>query len=361
MYGTTSISGHRAPRGPARPVTDYSQLLQSVQAAGLFQRRYGYYAVKLTLLAGVLAGVWVCFTVVGDSWVQLAVAAVLGVVLTQIMFTSHDAAHRQIFRSHRANEITALLMGTLVGGVSLAWWNTKHNKHHAAPNQIGKDPDIMPAVVQFYPPEKPPRSAVGRFLRERQGWWFFPLLLLEALNLHWQSLYAVITTPTLKRRRTELALLAVRWGGYPAVLFVFLSPGTAAAFLLVQLAVMGVYLGSSFAASHIGMPILPPDSRVDFLRRQVLMSRNVKGGRVASFAMGGLNYQIEHHLFPNMPRPSLRKVRPIVRQFCSDASISYHEVTITRAWALVAAYLNRVGPGARDPFQCPMVAAFRPR
>ena len=91
------------------------------------------------------------------------------------------------------------------------------------------------------------------------------------------------------------------------------------------------------------------------------MSRNAKGGRVASFAMGGLNYQIEHHLFPNMPRPSLRKVRPIVRQFCQDASITYQEVTITRAWVLVTAYLNRVGLSARDPFQCPMISAFRPR
>jgi fatty acid desaturase len=141
MQGTTSSTGHRTLRGAARPVSDYSQLLQSVQAAGLFRRRYGYYAVKLTVLAAALVGVGVGIIVAGDSWVQLGVAAVLGVVLTQVMFTSHDAAHRQIFRSHRANEITALLMGTLVGGVSLAWWNTKHNKHHAAPNQIGKDPD----------------------------------------------------------------------------------------------------------------------------------------------------------------------------------------------------------------------------
>jgi len=149
----------------------------------------------------------------------------------------------------------------------------------------------VPSVVHFYPAENPPQSRVGRFLHARQGWWFFPLLLLEALNLHWQSVHALITNPTLKRRRTELALLVARWGGYAVVLFVFLSPGFAAAFLLVQLAVMGVYLGSSFAASHIGMPILPPESRVDFLRRQVLMSRNVKGGRVASFAMGGLTVE----------------------------------------------------------------------
>ena len=112
------------------------------------------------------------------------------------------------------------------------------------------------------------------------------------------------------------------------MLFVFLSPGIAATFLGMQLAVMGLYLGSSFAAGHIGMPVLPHDSRIDFLRRQVLTSRNVAGGRFASFAMGGLNYQIEHHLFPNIPRPSLRRVRPIVRQFCQDSAIAYHEVSI---------------------------------
>ncbi len=90
------------------------------------------------------------------------------------------------------------------------------------------------------------------------------------------------------------------------------------------------------------------------------MSRNVAGGRAASFAMGGLNYQIEHHLFPNLPRPSLRRVRPIVRQFCQDSAIPYHQVTIFRAWALVAGHLNKVGLAGRDPFQCPVVGALRP-
>ena len=99
--------------------------------------------------------------------------------------------------------------------------------------------------------------------------------------------------------------------------------GQSALFLGVQLAATGLYLGSSFAASHIGMPVLAHDTRIDFFRRQVLTSRNIAGGRVASFAMGGLNYQIEHHLFPNMPRPNLRKARPIVQRFCQDSSITY--------------------------------------
>ena len=370
-----SVSGHPAvetnplvvgtavaparPARPARPASDYSQVLATVQSMGLLRRRYGYYAVKLGLLGLALAGVWVGFAFLGNSWIQLAVAVALAVVLTQIIFISHDAAHRQIFAGNRANELTALVLGTLVSGVSLAWWNNKHNKHHGAPNQVGKDPDIDASVVHFFPTGNPPRNRILRFLHERQGWWFFPLLLVEALNLHVQSAVALVARRGTKRRAAEIVMMAVRWAAYPAILFVFLSPGKAAAFLGVQLAFTGLYLGSAFAASHIGMPILAPQARVDFLRRQVLLSRNIAGGRAASFAMGGLNYQIEHHLFPSMPRPSLHKVRPVVQAFCREHQISYSEVTIFRAWAIVAGYLNRVGLAGRDPFRCPLVTELR--
>ena len=84
-----------------RSATDYSQVLQAVQTAGLMCRRYTYYAIRLALLLLALSGVWVGFAMVGNSWVQLAIAAMLAVVLTQIIFFSHDAAHRQIFRSHQ--------------------------------------------------------------------------------------------------------------------------------------------------------------------------------------------------------------------------------------------------------------------
>ncbi len=322
------------------------------------RRAYTFYAVRISLLALALVGVCVAFALVGDSWIQLAVAAGLGIVLTQIIFYSHDAAHRQIFQSHKANEMTALIMGTLVAGVSLAWWNNKHNKHHAAPNQIGKDSDIAASVVHFYPPEKEMRPGFSSFMHRHQGWWFFPLLTVEMLNLHAQGVQALVTRPGMKRRWTELMMMLVRLAGYPALLFIFLSPGRAAAFLGVQLAVTGLYLGTSFAASHIGMTVLPRDSRIDFFRRQVLTSRNVSGGRLASFAMGGLNYQIEHHLFPSMPRPNLHKVRPVVQNFCANNDIDYNEVSILRAWRIVATYLNRVGLSART-FQCPMVATLR--
>ena len=89
-------------------------------------------------------------------------------------------------------------------------------------------------------------------------------------------------------------------------------------FIVVQQGLFGVYLGASFAPNHKGMPILRADDRSDFLRRQVLTSRNVRGGWLTDLALGGLNYQIEHHLFPSMPRPSLRRAQPLVSAFCSE-------------------------------------------
>ena len=340
-------------------VSDYAAILSLVREQGLLGRRLGYYAVKIGVAVVALVAVCAGAVIVGNSWVQLAVAAVLAVVVTQIVFISHEAAHRQIFQSNKANERLALCLGVGVGGVSLSWWHQKHNRHHAAPNQIGKDPDIDASVVHFFAPEKVPfTSRIGRVLHRRQGWWFFPLLVVEALNLHVQSAQWQFGRSVGNRRRVETLMLAARLGLYPALLFVLLPPGKAAAFLGVQLAVTGLYLGLAFSASHVGMPTLPHDLRLDFFRRQVLTSRNVSGGRVASFAMGGLNYQIEHHLFPNMPGANLHRARHLVRRFCADRDVDYQQIPIHRAWGLVARHLNNVG--LRAPmFACPLAASLR--
>jgi fatty acid desaturase len=99
--------------------------------------------------------------------------------------------------------------------------------------------------------------------------------------------------------------------------------------------------------------------KVDFLRRQVLMSRNVRGGWAVDLAMGGLNYQIEHHLFPSMPRDNLRHARSVVRAYCREKEIPYTEASLVGSYAIVIRYLNVVGLGQRDPFACPFVAEFR--
>jgi fatty acid desaturase len=154
-----------SPQRPAaRAASDYSAVLRAVQEQGLMRRRYGFYAIKIAALLLALAAAWVGFALLGAHWAQLAIAVGLAVVFTQILFLSHDAAHRQIFRSGKANEWTALLLGTGLGGVSLGWWNTKHSKHHQAPNQIGKDPDISPSVVHFYPRQESLGGRLSTFM-----------------------------------------------------------------------------------------------------------------------------------------------------------------------------------------------------
>jgi fatty acid desaturase len=358
---STAVTPSRRSPG-TRSQTDYSQLLRSVQQAGLMNRRYGYYTVKIGLMVLAIGGIGVGVIVLGNSWWQLILAALLGVVLAHFGFLGHDAAHRQIFVSGKANHRAGLVLGTLFSGMSLAWWNSKHNKHHQAPNQISKDPDIEPSVLHFYPvDEKPRQSRFLGFLRDHQGWWFFPLLTLEGVNLHAQSFVTSFGRRSGKRQPVEMTLLIVRWVAYLALLLVVLDPGKAAVFLAVQLAVVGVYLGCTFAPNHKGMPVVPADTRIDFLRRQVLMSRNIISNRLTTFAMGGLNYQIEHHLFPSMPRPNLRRAQRIIKPFCIENSVTYTETTLRRSYGIVVRYLNNVGLQARDPFECPIVASLRPR
>jgi fatty acid desaturase len=342
-----------------RHTSVYAALSQQVRDAGLLRRRYAYYWTLIVATLVAFAGVWVGVVLLGDSWWQLGLAAVLAVVSTQLGFLGHDTAHRQVFASHRWNAWTSRVLSGLFAGLSYGWWTGKHNKHHNAPNQEGKDPDIAPGTLAFTPAIAAERTGLAAWLTARQGWAFFPLLTLEGLALHVASVQTLLQQKTIPHRRTELTFIAIRLSTYVAVLFVLLPPGKAAAFVGVQLAVFGVLLGGSFAPNHKGMPLVPASMKVDFLRRQVLMSRNIRGGPVTDYMMGGLNYQIEHHLFPSMPRPNLKLAQPMVREHCRTHGVAYTETSLVRSYGIVVRYLNRVGLAERDPFTCPLVQRYR--
>lgn len=246
---TLALAATARPPRPTRPLTDYAELLVEIQAQGLMKRRYAYYAVKVSLLLAAFTAVWFGFFLLGHSWLQLLIAGAFALVLTHLSFLSHDAAHRQIFQSGHRNEVFASVLAALGCGMSSVWWTKKHTRHHAAPNQIGKDPDIEPTVIRFYPDEviAARQPGIRKFLADHQGWWFFPILTLEGLNLHMQSFRTLLARGTVKRRWLELGLMTARLGGYLTVLLLFLPLGLAAAFLGVQMAVLGVYMGCSFA------------------------------------------------------------------------------------------------------------------
>jgi fatty acid desaturase len=339
-------------------VSSYSGLLKAVRDEGLLKRRRSFYITTFIFLSAGLIAAGTGFFLIGESWFQLLIAAALGVLLTQMAFIAHEAAHRQVFESGPANDRAGRFVANAVVGISYQWWMNKHSRHHANPNTVGKDPDIDMDTISFLPEQAARQKGFMAWFARRQGWLFFPLLTLEGINLHATSIKHLFANKQVKGRITELSMVFLRLGLYLAAVFFFLPVGMAFAFIGVQLAVFGVYMGASFAPNHKGMPIIPKDSKVDFLSRQVLTSRNIKGTGMNTL-MGGLNYQIEHHLFPNMPRPHLARASEIVKAYCADHKIPYTETTLTQSYGIVVRYLNEVGLSARDPFDCPMTAERR--
>jgi fatty acid desaturase len=326
-----------SPRG-----SEYAQLSRQVRQASLMNRRPGNYVWKIALTTLALAAGWAVFVLVGDSWWQVGVAVYLAVVFTQLGFLGHDAGHRQIAGSRRASYVLGVLLGDLGIGLSYGWWVDKHNRHHAHPNTEDADPDIMMKVLAFTDTQAGAARSLTRLLFRYQAYLFFPLLLGEAISIHVASIRALGRRAP-RYRLAEAVLLTVHLAGYLTVVLLVLSPVRAVVFIVVQQGLFGLYLGCSFAPNHKGMPILAADDRTDFLRRQVLTSRNVRGGWLTDVALGGLNYQIEHHLFPSMPRANLRHAQPLVRAFCEEHGLPYCETGLADSYAQALRHLNAVG------------------
>jgi fatty acid desaturase len=325
----------------------YAQLSRDIKQAGLLHRRGGFYAARIGIIVALLAGTWTVFGLVGSSWWQMFTAVLLATLFTQVGFLGHDAGHRQIFRSKRLNDLIGMLHANLGVGFSYGWWINKHNRHHANPNTEGRDPDILVEPLAFSDRQAARHRGLRRLLIRVQGFLFLPLLTLEALSLHASSVTAMFR-PGLKRRPAEVALLAAHVALYLTAVFLVLTPLQAVVFVIIHQGLFGVYLGSSFAPNHKGMPILAKDNDLDYLRRQVLTSRNVRGGWFVDLALGGLNYQIEHHLFPSMPRPNLRRAQRIIRQFCRNHGVSYCETSLLRSWWEVLRHLDAVGASTAE-------------
>jgi fatty acid desaturase len=291
---------------------DYVELKKLIKKNGLLNKQPVYYTYKLIAILGIFALSIVLLFVVHNFWFQLLNAVLLAVASAQLGFLGHDGGHRQIFHSTRKNEILTLITGNLFIGMSNGWWLDKHNAHHSHPNEIDMDPDLDIGVLAFSEEDVRSKKGLLRLIVKHQKYFFFPLLALLGLDLQQRSVVYLFKHKD-KYRVLEAVLLTIHHLLYFGMLFYCLNPWQAVIFLLIHQALFGLFLGSAFAPNHKGMPVLEKGSRIDFLRRQVLTSRNVHGGFVNDFWYGGLNYQVEHHLFPSMPRNNLKKAQKIVR------------------------------------------------
>ena len=328
---------------------EYLQLRRIIAAKGLLDRQYLYYAVKIPATLAMLA-LGVAVIVVFDSlWVQMLNAVFLAMVFGQFGFIGHDSGHRQIFRSARNNDLVMLLAG-LVTGMTPSWWQDKHNTHHRNPNQLDTDGDIEVSVFAFTEQQALEKRGILRFVVKYQAFLFYPMLLLTSLSLLGGGIAYLIRRERVRYPVAEVTMVAAGIALYLTVLFLFLPPWQAALFILVHRALAGLYMGSVFAPNHKGMPVLDPGAKLDYLRQQVLTARDVLPNPLIDFAYGGLNYQIEHHLFPNMPRNRLKDARQTVKTFCQEKGIPYHETGFWQSQREILGYMHEASaPLRRNP------------
>jgi fatty acid desaturase len=332
---------------PSHPhAHEYAELKGLLAQQGVFDRQPVYYTYKgLQMLSclGLALGLLITTQL---FWVQILNAAFLAFVFNQIAFMGHDAGHRQMFQSSRRTDVFGLLC-TLLIAVSYSWWIDKHNQHHRYPNHLERDPDVRLRFLAFSAEQTCLMQGFRRAIVKHQARLFFPMLLLQGFAIRVHSLTFLLY----KRARfpvIEPLFMAVHFVIYVGFVCSLLGMWQGLVFILVHQTLFGLYMGSVFAVNHKGMLVLQGNGHLDRLRQQVLTARNVRSHPLTDFWFGGLNYQIEHHLFPRMARNKLKEAQPTVKAFCQAHAIPYRETSIFQAYRETLRYLHEVSAPLRQ-------------
>jgi fatty acid desaturase len=316
----------------------------------LLDKQQSYYTFRMLLNFCLLAlALAILVHLKNFAW-QLMNAAFLAFVFTQMGFIVHDSGHHQIFDAGWRNDLLGILHADLLLGFSYTRWVTTHNMHHSNPNQISADPDTDFPALAFTESQAIQKRGLWRWIVKYQSYLFFPLLLLEAVNLKIDCVRFLFRN-RVKYRGTEFACLVAHFFLYCSLIVHYLGPTRAVLFIVVHQALFGLYLGMVIAPNHIGMPVLEKNSHLDFLSRQVLTTRSLRHHVLTDYLFGPLSCQIEHHLFPTIPLSKLRKAQKIVRPYCERHGLAYYETSPLQSYREIVSFLHRVSTPLREGFE----------
>jgi fatty acid desaturase len=335
---------------PSNPqMNEYAELKWLLAQHGLFDKQPVYYTGKVLQMLSCLGLALGLLITVPCFWLQILNAAFLAFVFTQIAFIGHDAGHRQIFQSSWKTGAFGLLC-TLLTAISYSWWTEKHTQHHRHPNHLERDPDVRLRFLAFSEEQIGGLQGWRRAMLRHQAYWFVPMLLLQGIAIRIHS-FRFLWDQRARVPVLEWLLMVVHIVLYLSLVVSMLGMWKGMSFMLVHQMLFGLYMGSVFAPNHKGMLVLTGHGRLDRLRQQVLTARNVRAHPMTDFWFGGLNYQIEHHLFPQIARNKLKEAQAMVRVFCQARAIPYRETNIIQAYRETLRSLHHVSAPLRHAGQ----------
>jgi fatty acid desaturase len=312
-----------------------------VREAGLLRKSVSFYIPSLIFaFGGYFATGW---AIVSLTDYGLLALACLGFAFfsVQIAGLMHDSGHRAISDSTLVNNLVGLLTS---GAIAMVFsnWMERHNTHHSNSNRVGKDPDLEIPLIATSVAMYERKRGIQRLLTPYQAYYYYPLGAIVGLSNRlgtitfffrnhssWQNLWQFVAYAT------GIAILFV------APFLMFPLDKALFVFTVVHLAA-GVYMANCFAPNHKGMPQLDQDEAMSYFEQQVVTSRNVRGGFLTDLLLVGLNYQIEHHLFPYCPRNKLRQVQPYVKRMCGELGVPYTEVSIVETNRAILRQMQQV-------------------
>ncbi|GAB2210299.1 hypothetical protein Droror1_Dr00015562 [Drosera rotundifolia] len=339
---------------------EYRNLAAQFAKMGLFERK-GHGVCVLMWMIVMMFAVSVCGVVLLDGfWVHVLCGGLLGWMWIQSGWIGHDSGHYQVMMSPRFNRLAQLLSGNCLAGISIAWWKRNHNAHHIACNSLEYDPDLqhMPLFVvsseffrsltsRFYD-RKMSFDGVSRFLVSYQHWTFYPVMCFARINLWAQSLVLLLSNRKVPNRGIELFCVLVFWIWYPLLVSRLPNWGERFAFVVASFVITGIQ-HIQFCLNHFSTSVYvgKPNGN-DWFEKQTNGSLDISCPSWMDWFHGGLQFQVEHHLFPRLPRNQLRKISPFVKQLCATHNLPYNCASFWKANAMTIDTLRAAALQARD-------------
>lgn len=319
-------------------------LASRVEAAGLFEPVYGTY-LKWWMFWSVMLGVCIVALAIAPTWWEriILLAPITAAVLLQFEYMAHDAGHREVFPGKEDENIYFLLVLTILIGISGDWWTKAHNGHHTHPNHEKDDPNLRVGILAFSRSQWLAKGRIGRFFVKYQAF-YYPFAVMFETIMMIQNSFKHIFSRNYRTWKLELLCMGAHFVVHFGVL-VWILGWEAIPFTIVFHLALGFYLGMVFAPNHKGMRVILEGEEVSFLEEQLTTTRNVRPGFLTDFVMGGLNYQVEHHLFPQVSRHRFRELRVIVKQFCEENDLFYYETSLWESWLQMARFWHSAGSG----------------
>lgn len=331
--------------------TLYKELHREVKRAQLFKRSYWFYGVHALCVFTAIGLLWYLLTITANTLLFCVLAMLLAMCLTQLGGYMHDTAHRMVMKTTRMNDIAGTICASLIF-LNYNAWKAKHAAHHAHPNQDGHDPDLEIPIFSFTTRRYASKTGLERRLRRYQAYLYFPLSALLAYSLQFKNGIEYLW----RRFRKDglcsgllgetLLYLATFSLWYLLPFFAF-ETSKALLFVIIVPVTAGFYIASVFAPNHKGMPVLNETMRVSFLEQQIITSRNIADNWFTDFIYLSLNYQIEHHLFPDCPRNKLKRVTPYIEQLCRTHGLPFTVVSLRESFGVIFEGLRSVVREAR--------------